>query len=106
MPWKQQRSLLFAVLFGVLGMLVNLPRLTIFTGAPLLFGGIFYISVTLLCGPLYGAIAALITAIPEALLWRHPETAAILVLEALVVGCLPNRRLPPPLAAPLSSTTI
>jgi hypothetical protein len=28
----------FAGLFGALGMLVNLPRLTIFTGAPLLFG--------------------------------------------------------------------
>jgi signal transduction histidine kinase/ActR/RegA family two-component response regulator len=106
MPWKQQRSLLFAVLFGALGMLVNLPRLTIFTGAPLLFGGIFYISVTLLCGPFYGAIAALITAIPEALLWRHPETAVILVLEALAVGWLAKRRIQPALADLLYWTAI
>ena len=98
MPRKQQRSLLFAILFGILGMLVDLPRLTIFTGAPLLFGGIFYISVTLLCGPFYGGIAALITAIPDGLFWGRPETAVILVLEAFAVGWLAKRRLQPALS--------
>jgi two-component system, sensor histidine kinase len=98
MPSKLNRSLAVSVLFGLLGILVNLPKLTIFTGATLLFGGAFYLMAALLYGPWYGAIAALITALPSLLLWGHPETACILVAEALTVGWLARRRVHPTLA--------
>jgi uncharacterized membrane protein len=98
MPSKLNRTLAVSVLFGLLGILVNLPKLTIFTGATLLFGGAFYLMAALLYGPWYGAIAALITALPSLLLWGHPETACILVAEALTVGWLARRRVHPTLA--------
>jgi signal transduction histidine kinase/CheY-like chemotaxis protein len=98
MPLKLNRSLAVTLVFGLLGILVNQPRLTIFTGAALLFGGIFYLMAALLYGPWYGALAALITVIPCALLWGHPETAFIAVAEALTVGWLTRRRMHPTLA--------
>ncbi|HYL34518.1 MAG TPA: ATP-binding protein [Bryobacteraceae bacterium] len=81
-----------ALVFGLLGLLVNLPRIAIFPDATLLLGGVFYLAIALLFGPLYGALAALITVLPEAIVWRHPETAVILLLEAPAVGWLVRRR--------------
>jgi signal transduction histidine kinase/CheY-like chemotaxis protein len=92
MPSKLNRSFAVTLAFGLLGLLLNLPHLTIFTGAPLLFGGAFYLMAALLYGPWYGAMAALITALPSVLLWGHPEAACILAAEALTVGCLARRR--------------
>ncbi len=99
MPSKLNRSLAVTLVFGLLGILVNLPRLTIFTGATMLFGGVFYLMAALLYGPWYGALAALVTALPSLLLWDHPETACIVVAEAFTVGWLARRRLHPTLAA-------
>jgi two-component system, sensor histidine kinase len=98
MSSKLNRSLAVTFVFGLLGILVNLPRLNIFTGAALLFGGVFYLMAALLFGPGYGAIAALMTALPSVLLWGHPETAYILVAEAVTVGWLTRRRVHPTLA--------
>ena len=98
MPLKLNRSLAVTLVFGLLGILVNLPRLSIFTGATLLFGGVFYMMAALLYGPWYGAIAALLTALPSLLLWGHPEAVSILVAEALTVGWLARRRMHPALA--------
>jgi two-component system, sensor histidine kinase len=91
-PSKLNRSFLVTLAFGLLGILVNLPHLTIFTGATLLFGGAFYLMAALLYGPWHGAVAALITALPSILLWGHPEAAYIVVAEALTVGWLARRR--------------
>ena len=98
MPSKLNRSLAVTVVFGLLGILVNLPKLTIFTGATLLFGGALYLMAALLFGPWYGALAALITALPSILLWGHPETACMVVTEALAVGWMARRRVNPMLA--------
>ncbi len=98
MPLKLNRSFAVTVVFGLLGILVNLPQFTIFTGARLLFGGVFYLGVALMYGPIYGAIAALITAVPSIALWGQPETACILVTEALAVGWLARRRFHPAMA--------
>ncbi len=92
MPSKLNRSLMVTLAFGLLGILVNLLHLTIFTGAPLLFGGAFYLMAALLYGPWYGALAALITALASGLLGGHPETACIAIAEALTVGWLARRR--------------
>jgi signal transduction histidine kinase/ActR/RegA family two-component response regulator len=87
------RALSATVVFGLLGLLINLPRIAIFPDATLLLGGVFYLAIALLFGPLYGAIAALITVLPEATVWRHPETALLLLVEAPVVGWLARRRM-------------
>jgi len=98
MPSKLNRSFTVTLAFGLLGILVNLPHLTIFTGAALLFGGAFYLMAALLYGPWHGAVAALLTALPSILLWGHPEAAYIVVAEALTVGWLARRRMPSMLA--------
>jgi two-component system, sensor histidine kinase len=95
MPLKLNRSFAVTVVFGLLGILINLPHFTIFTGARLLFGGAFYLAIALMYGPMYGAFAALISAVPSILWWGQPETACLLVAEAVTVGWLARRRFHP-----------
>ena len=95
---RPARRLVAAFVFGVLGLGANQPHIAIFSDVSLLLGGIFYLAITLLYGPLYGALAALIAVSPDIVLWRHPETALVLLLEAPVVGWLTRRRFLPVLA--------
>jgi len=95
---SKSRTLFVTLAFGLLGFLANLPQINVFADTTLLFGGVFYLATALLYGPLYGAAAALLTALPPVALWRHPETALFLVLEALVVGWLVERRRRPVIA--------
>ncbi len=99
MPFKLRRSFTVTLALGILGMLVNLPQFSIFTGARLLFGGVFYLGAALMYGPIYGGLAALISAFPSVVLRGHPQTGCILVAEALTVGWLARRRFHPALAA-------
>jgi two-component system, sensor histidine kinase len=98
MPLKLNRSFAVTFAFGLLGIFVNLPQFTIFTGAKLLFGGVFYLGVALMYGPMYGAVAAVMSALPAMLVWGHPETGFILMSEALTVGWLARRRFHPAVA--------
>jgi two-component system, sensor histidine kinase len=98
MPFKLNRSFAVTFAFGLLGILVNLPQFTIFTGATLLFGGVFYLAIALMYGPMCGAAAALMSALPAILVWGHPETGCILMAEALTVGWLARRRFHPAVA--------
>ena len=98
MPLKLNRSLVVTRCVRAFGHSGQLPRLTIFTGAPLLFRRHI----------LSDGGAALWTAVwrhrrlgdvlPCAMLWGHPETACIVVAEALTVGWLARRRMHPTLA--------
>src|SRR5581483_7682534 len=101
MPSKLSRSLAVTVVLGLLGILVNLPKITIFTGATLLFGGVFYLMASLVFGPWCGALAALLTALPSVLMWGHPEAAGVLIAEAIAVGWLAKRRHLHPMLADL-----
>ena len=85
------RALVAAFAFGALGLLVNLPRIAILSDARLLLGGVFYLAITLLYGPLYGGFAAFITVLPNSVLRHDPEAALLLTLEAMVVGWLARR---------------
>jgi two-component system cell cycle sensor histidine kinase/response regulator CckA len=98
---RSARSLVVTVIFGLLGLAANLPHITIFTGAALLFGGVFHLAVALLYGPFYGLVAAMITALPAMVLCDHPVTALVLILDAPVVGWLAQRRRLPPILADL-----
>ncbi len=98
---RSGRSLIVTLVFGLLGLAANLPHITIFTGATLLFGGVFHLAIALLYGPLYGLIAAMITALPAFVFCDHPVTALILVLDAPIVGWLSQRRRLTPIVADL-----
>ena len=79
--------------FGFLGLLVNLPHIAILSDARLLLGGVFYLAIALLYGPLYGAIAAFISVLPDCVLEQKPDVALLLILEAIAVGWLVRRGL-------------
>jgi two-component system, cell cycle sensor histidine kinase and response regulator CckA len=85
------QTLVATLVSGALGLLFNLPHFPIFSDATLLLGGIFYLSIALLYGPLYGTLAAAITLLPDPALWHHPETMLILILEAPAVAWLTRR---------------
>jgi len=78
--------------FGLLGLLADLPRIAILSDARLLLGGVFYLAIALLYGPVYGAIAAFVTVLPDCV-GQKPEAALLLVLEAAAVGWLVRRGL-------------
>ena len=97
---RSSRAVFVTVLFGALGLAANLPHITVFMGAALLFGGVFHLAVALLYGPMYGLAAALIAALPAVILCDHPVTALILIMDAPVVGWLVQRkRIQPTVAA-------
>jgi len=87
------QTLVTTLVSGALGLLFNLPHIPIFSDATLLLGGIFYLSIALLYGPLYGTLAAAIALLPNPALWHHPETILILILEAPAVAWLTRRGL-------------
>ena len=76
---------------GVIGFLVNSQDALVIAGVPVLLGGVFYLGIALLCGPVYAAIAAGIGAAPTLLFWHKPYVFAIFVLEAVAVGHLALR---------------
>src|SRR5579872_2130819 len=86
------RALSVTLGFGLLGLLADLPRIAILSDARLLLGGVFYLAIALLYGPVYGAIAAFVTVLPDCVEQR-PEAALLLVLEAAAVGWLVRRGL-------------
>ena len=98
---RSARSLTITIVFGLLGLAANLAHITIFTGATLLFGGVFHLAIALLYGPFYGLMAALITSMPAMVLCEHPVTALMLILDAPVVGWLAQKRRLPPIIADL-----
>jgi signal transduction histidine kinase/ActR/RegA family two-component response regulator len=87
------RTLAVTLAFGSLGLLVNLPHIGILSEAPLRLGGVFYLAIAFLYGPSYGAIAAIISMLPECVAGQAPEAAGLLVLEAIAVGWLVRRGL-------------
>ena len=86
------RTLSVTLAFGLLGLLADLPRIAILSDARLLLGGVFYLAIALLYGPVYGAIAAFVTVLPDCV-GQRPEAALLLVLEAAAVGWLVRRGL-------------
>lgn len=94
----RQNRLLFTAIAGALGFLVNNQHLVRLGNVPLMLGGILYLTVALLLGPLYGGTAALLGTLPAVSLWHKPYLLIILTLEAVVVGALVRWRWRPVLA--------
>jgi signal transduction histidine kinase/CheY-like chemotaxis protein len=87
--------LALTISMGAIGFLVNSQDTLVVANVPVLLGGIFYLWIALLFGPLYAAIAAAIGAAPTLLFWHKPYIFAILVLEAVAVRYLAVRNWKP-----------
>ena len=79
------------VLLSLLGVAGNYFSLPLFFGIDLVFGSL----ATFMAIRLYGGVAGVLVAIPGALytivLWGHPYTAPVLILEAVTVALLATR---------------
>ncbi len=65
---------------------------TLVPGASFIFSGIFYLLVALLCGPVPGALAALLASMPTMWMWGEPTTLITRPLEAFFTGWLVRRK--------------
>ncbi|MGA0795622.1 MAG: hypothetical protein ACO3P0_06005, partial [Quisquiliibacterium sp.] len=79
------------MLLSLLGVAGNYFRLPLFFGIDLVFGSLaMFMAIRL-----YGGVAGVLVAIPGALytivLWGHPYTAPVLILEAVTVALLATR---------------
>src|SRR5947209_18901625 len=92
------RRLGFAIVCGAAGFALN--RWRIGTAAPLLFGRIATLPIAILFGPWYGAVAALVAAMPATSNAFSPAIV-LLPVEALVVGAFARRGRSPLLAGVL-----
>jgi len=97
------RRLLLSLMAGVLGFAVNWLAVPVFGeggGIKLIFGGIFYLLIAIVYGPVYGLIAALIASSQLAWAWHYHHYAIFILayaliafgLEAVSVGWLVRRR--------------
>ena len=93
----------FAVACGVAGFALN--RWRIGTAAPLLFGRVATLPVAILFGPVFGAVSAVIAALPSTPTAFSPAIV-ILPIEALVVGAFARRGRSPLVAGVLVWTAI
>jgi signal transduction histidine kinase/ActR/RegA family two-component response regulator len=80
---------------GAIGFLVNSQDTVMIANVPVLLGGVFYLGIALIYGPLYAAIGAAVGAAPMLFFWHKPYIFAILVLEAVAVGHLALRNWKP-----------
>ena len=86
------RSVLAWAALTALAYLGNVGRIPLFFNVDFLFGTVFVFLTLHFFGWGPGLLTALIAASHTAVLWHHPYAAAILVLEALIVGTLYRRR--------------
>ncbi len=96
-----KRRILLSLIAGVLGFGVNGLVVPVFGqngGVTLIFGGIFYLLIAIVYGPVYGLIASLVTSSRTILIWGHPYALITFGLEAVVVGWLVQRRKQPLMA--------
>jgi hypothetical protein len=74
----------------VTGALLNFFKVSIFPDVNLLFGGVAYLTVALLEGPVAGGLAALLVSLP-AILTLGPGSLVLFSAEGLAVGLLARR---------------
>ena len=96
---SRARAAGLALAAGVLGFLFNGWDLPVLGQVSLIFGGIFYLFVALALGPIWGLVAAVLASLRTLTLWGHPWAVPVFALEAVAVGTLARRRLPPVIAA-------
>lgn len=89
-----KRQIVAIALLTIAGFLGNYFSLSLFFGIDFLFGSIAVLIIAYYFGWIWGGVSGLIAGSYTYILWNHPYAALILVVEALVVGFLCNRRQP------------
>ncbi len=92
---QQYRKILFTLFVGALGFVVNGFPVSVFGRVQLLFGGIFYLLIAIVYGPVYGLLAAFVASSRTLLLWQTPYAVLYMSVEALAIGWLVKKRLQP-----------
>ena len=95
MQQKMFRPLALSLIAGGLGFILNCFPVTIVEARPITFGGVFGWVVIILCGPWYGLLTTVITALPVMLAWHSPVPMLMLSLEAITVGWLVRKKMTP-----------
>ncbi|KIO34962.1 sensor domain-containing diguanylate cyclase [Shewanella sp. cp20] len=76
----------FAVLLGLLGLLVNLSPIPLFGNQQLIIGNLFFVIVAIFLGPWYALLASLLCATGLHLAWDSWHMYLLFPLEALWLG--------------------
>src|SRR5260370_42608758 len=87
------RRLGLAIVCGVLGLALNRWRLG--TAAPLLFGRVATLPIAILFGPIYGAAAALVAALPATSNAFSPAVLLLPIEAVVLLGFLRRGPSPP-----------
>lgn len=82
------RAVAFCLLCGVIGFVLNLHPVHLFSDLTLVFGPAFSILVALSVGPVAGAMTAAVVSTALFWSWDNPYAVLFFVLEAFVVGWL------------------
>lgn len=76
----------FALVLGLLGFVVNLLPIPLFSNINLIFGNVAIVIVAILLGPWYALITALLSATGLVLVWSNSYAYILFSLEAIVLG--------------------
>ncbi|GIU53608.1 diguanylate cyclase [Shewanella sp. KT0246] len=80
------QHLLFALILGVLGFIINCYPIPIFANVQLVIGNTFSIISAVILGPWYALITALLSASGLMLTWGSPHVYLIFSVEVLFIG--------------------
>jgi signal transduction histidine kinase/CheY-like chemotaxis protein/HPt (histidine-containing phosphotransfer) domain-containing protein len=89
------RKILFSLFAGTLGFLINSFPVEVLGRVELVFGGIIYLIIAIVYGPVYGCLAAFVASSRTLMLWQTPYAVFFMSAEALTIGWLVKKRLPP-----------
>src|ERR1043165_2636302 len=93
--WRISQRFLLTLAAGILGLVLNAWEVPVFGNlgrGTLVFGGIFYLLITIAYGPSYGLLAALIVSSRAVMFWDRPYWIIAFGLEAFIIGWLVQRR--------------
>ena len=93
-------------LAGILGCLTNSVEFPLMENVSFLFGGIFYLFIAIVYGPVYGLACALLTSCTAPCLFEQPLAFLVFPLEAAIIGELTRRNYQPIYASVLFWTFI
>lgn len=89
------RACFWAVFAGLGGYVLNGFPIEVYSGVHFIWGGLLSVPVSLVRGPGWGLVAAVIASSRTVGLWGHPYAWVTLSLEGLVVGWLVRRKREP-----------
>ena len=96
---QQRTRVLLTTGAGVLGLLINLFPVPIFTGVTFHFGGALYLSAGILFGPAYGLLAGIIASLTLIPAWNQLYVVLLAAIEAVVVSWAVRRHSIQPVVA-------